>query len=46
MPSLHKQIAKIRISHEQTLLQRQIEAGDGQIDALFYERYGLTEYPM
>ena len=28
--------------HEKTALQRQIEAKDGQIDALVYELYGLT----
>ena len=28
---------------KQTSLQRQIEATDGQIDALVYELYGLTE---
>ena len=32
-----------RTNHEQTLLQRQIEATDGQIDKLVYELYGLTE---
>jgi hypothetical protein len=29
--------------HEQTLFLRQIEASDGQINALVYELYGLTE---
>jgi len=29
--------------HEQTSLQRQIEATDGQIDALVCKLYGLTE---
>ncbi len=29
--------------HERTMLQRQIEATDRQIDALVYELYGLTE---
>jgi hypothetical protein len=29
--------------HERTLLKRQIEATDRQIDALVYELYGLTE---
>ena len=32
-----------RPGHEKTLLSRQIEATDRQIDALVYERYGLTE---
>jgi len=43
MLSLHEQLAKARTSHEQTLLQRQIEATDVQIDKLVYELYGLTE---
>jgi len=41
--SLHKQLKEARTPHEQTSLQRQIEATDGQIDALVYELYGLTE---
>ncbi len=43
MLSLHKQLHEARTPHEQTGLQRQIEATDGQIDALVYELYGLTE---
>jgi type I restriction-modification system DNA methylase subunit len=43
MLSFNKQLTEARTSHEQTLLQRQIEATDGQIDALVYELYGLTE---
>lgn len=43
MLALHKQLAKARTDHEQTLLQRQIEATDKQIDQLVYELYGLTE---
>jgi hypothetical protein len=43
MLSLHKQLKEARTPHEQTSLQRQIEATDGQIDALVYELYGLTE---
>ena len=43
MLSFNKQLAAARTTHEQTLLQRQIEATDGQIDALVYELYGLTE---
>jgi len=43
MLSLHKQLQEARTPHEQTGLQRQIEATDGQIDALVYELYGLTE---
>ena len=29
--------------HEQTVLQRQIDATDKQIDGLVYELYGLTD---
>lgn len=43
MHSLHKQLREARTPHEQTALQRQIEATDRQIDALVYELYGLTE---
>ncbi|NLH21458.1 MAG: hypothetical protein GX463_04730 [Methanothrix sp.] len=40
--SLHKQLPLARTPHEQTALQRQIEATDRQIDALVYELYALT----
>lgn len=43
MLSLNKQLQEARTPHEKTLLQRQIEATDRQIDALVYELYGLTE---
>jgi adenine-specific DNA-methyltransferase len=43
MLSLHKQLHEACTPHEQTGLQRQIEATDKQIDALVYELYGLTE---
>lgn len=43
MLDLHKQLAATKGEHERTLLQRQIEATDRQIDALVYELYGLTE---
>jgi hypothetical protein len=43
MLTLHEQLTKARTNHEQTLLQRQIEATDVQIDNLVYELYGLTE---
>ncbi|MDD4652326.1 MAG: hypothetical protein PHQ34_08845 [Methanothrix sp.] len=39
----HKQLPEAATPHEKTALQRQIEATDGQIDALVYELYGLTE---
>jgi len=40
---LHKQLPQVGTPHEKTALERQIEAMDGQIDALVYELYGLTE---
>jgi hypothetical protein len=43
MLDLHKRLAETKTGHEKTLLQRQIEATDKQIDALVYELYGLTE---
>ena len=42
MLALHKQLPEARTPHEQTALERQIEATDRQIDALVYELYGLT----
>jgi hypothetical protein len=43
MISLNKQLPGAKTGHEQTLLQRQIDATDKQIDKLVYELYGLTE---
>jgi hypothetical protein len=39
---LHKQLPEAKTGHEQTLLQRQIDATDRQIDKLVYELYDLT----
>jgi type I site-specific restriction endonuclease len=39
----HKQLAEAQMPQAQTLLQRQIDATDRQIDRLVYELYGLTE---
>jgi hypothetical protein len=39
---IHKQLPDAATPHERTALQRQIEATDGQIEALVYELYGLT----
>lgn len=39
----HKQQAAAKTGHDKTLLGRQIEATDRQIDRLVYELYGLTE---
>ena len=43
MLDLHKQLHAARLTQAQTLLQRQIDATDRQIDRLVYELYGLTE---
>lgn len=43
MLSLHKQSSNAKTGHDQTLIQRQIDATDQQIDKLVYELYGLTE---
>ena len=43
MLALHRQLAAVKTGHEKTIIQRQIEAVDGQIDRLAYELYGLTE---
>ncbi|MDI6782913.1 MAG: N-6 DNA methylase [bacterium] len=43
MLTLHKQLASTKTPDEQTVLQRQIDATDHQIDRLVYELYGLTE---
>jgi hypothetical protein len=43
MLALHKQLQEAHTPHDETALQRQIEATDRQIDALGYELYGLTE---
>ncbi|HOO54535.1 MAG TPA: hypothetical protein PLY09_01215 [Methanothrix sp.] len=43
MLDLHRRLSESKTGHEKTLLQRQIEATDRQIDALVYVLYGLTE---
>jgi len=43
MLTLHKQLAEVKTDHEKTLIERQIEATDKQINTLVYELYGLTE---
>jgi hypothetical protein len=43
MLSLHKQLAAAKTPDSKTVLQRQIDATDRQIDKLVYELYGLTE---
>jgi len=43
MLDLNKRLSSAQTQHEKTLLQRQIEATDRQIDKLVYELYDLTE---
>ena len=43
MLSLNKQRAEVKTGHDKTLIERQMEATDEQIDILVYELYGLTE---
>ena len=43
MLKLHKDLAAAKMAHGKTLLQRQIDTTDKQIDQLVYELYGLTE---
>jgi type I restriction-modification system DNA methylase subunit len=42
MQDLHKQLAEAKVAQAKTVLQRQIETTDRQIDELVYELYGLT----
>ena len=43
MLGLHEQLGRGKTPNERVRLERQIEATDGQIDALVYELYGLSE---
>ena len=43
MLTLHKQLASAKTAHDKTVVQRQIEASDRQIDRLVYELYNLTD---
>jgi hypothetical protein len=43
MLRLHKELQSAKTDHEKSLIQRQIDATDKQIDQLVYELYGLTE---
>jgi len=42
MLDLNKRLQDVKLEHEKTMLQRQIEATDASIDKLVYELYGLT----
>jgi hypothetical protein len=41
--SLHQQLSSAKTPTDKTLIQRQIESTDAQIDVLVYELYRLTE---
>jgi hypothetical protein len=43
MLHLHKNLSAVKTEHEKTVVQRDIDVTDKQIDALVYELYGLTE---
>ena len=43
MLALHQQLAAAKTPQDTTLLQRQIDAADKQIDQLVYQLYGLTD---
>ena len=43
MLDLHKELARATIPQTKTVLQRQIDTTDRQIDRLVYELYELTE---
>ena len=42
MLALHKQRAGAKTAHDQTVVQRQIDATDKEIDRLVHELYGLA----
>jgi hypothetical protein len=43
MLALHRRLAVARTDHEQTNLQRQIDAADRRINRLVYDLYSLTD---
>ncbi len=43
MLALHKRLGDAKTEHAKTLLERQIETTDRQIDQVVYELYGLTD---
>ena len=43
MLALHKDLDAAKTPSPRTMIQRQIEATDRQIDRLVYELYGLTD---
>ena len=42
MLALHKQLAAVKSESQKSLIQRQIDATDAEIDRLVYDLYGLT----
>ena len=45
MLGLHKQLAAAKTAQDETMIQRQIDATDRQIDRVVYELYDLP-YPL
>jgi len=43
MLDLHQRLPAAKTAHEKTVLQRDIDATDREIDRLVYELYGLME---
>ena len=43
MLALHKQLAAAKSEAQKTVIQRQIDATDAEIDRLVYDLYGLTK---
>ncbi len=43
MLNLYKRLTGAKTTHDKTILQRQIDGTDRQIDRLVYDLYGLTD---
>jgi hypothetical protein len=43
MQTLHQRLAAAKSEAQKTVIQRQIDATDGEIDRLVYDLYGLTK---
>ncbi len=43
MVRLTSRVSTVKTAHDRTVIQRQIDATDRQIDQLVYELYGLTD---
>ena len=43
MLDLHRRLTGAKTAHDKTILERQIDGTDRQIDRLVYDLYGLTE---